>query len=256
MIDGLRSEVGAARDCEQLLGCAGWLTQPNRKHAGKSGAPNPTSSENRSDYKSRAQSRERSGARASRERRRLACRCATSAKRSGCIGPESEKSCGRNKPFVGGNLYEPCYSGRHSYISGGPPRGNATDRLTTRSVYLLMATDNPTGRGAAVALQFPSGHVRFLRETFKDALDGVRDELANAKRVKDPDRLRREEAAYGRLLAALDELVIVPDDEVRALLGRLAQIIDTSNEYERVIAEHEALHGLLAQIDGESEAGR
>jgi len=117
-----------------------------------------------------------------------------------------------------------------------------------------MADRNPTGRGAAVALQFPAGHVRFLRETFGDALDGVRDELANATRPRDPDRLRGEEAAYGRLLAALDELVIVPDDEVREVVGTLAQIIDAGNEYERVFAEHEALYGLLGQIDG-SEVG-
>ncbi len=113
-----------------------------------------------------------------------------------------------------------------------------------------MADRNPTGRGVAVALQFPAGHVRFLRETFEDALDGVRDELANAKRPKDPNHLRREEAAYGRLLAALDELVIVPDDEVRAVLTNLARIIDGSNEYARVVAEHEALYGLLGQIGG------
>ncbi|HEY5709508.1 MAG TPA: hypothetical protein VIS51_08945 [Solirubrobacterales bacterium] len=115
-----------------------------------------------------------------------------------------------------------------------------------------MADPNPTGRGAAVALQFPAGHVRFLRETFEDACDGVKDELANARQVNDPDRLRREEAAYGRLLAALDELVIVPDDEVREVVGTLAQIIDASNEYERVVAEHEALHGLLGQLGGKS----
>jgi len=118
-----------------------------------------------------------------------------------------------------------------------------------------MADPNPTGRGAAVALQFPAGHVRFLRETFTDARDGVCDELAHAKRFGDPDHLRREEAAYGRLLASLDELVIVPDDEVREVVGTLAQIIDAGNEYERVVAEHEALHGLLDQIGG-SEAGR
>ena len=62
--------------------------------------------------------------------------------------------------------------------------------------------------------------------------------------------MRREEAAYERLLAALDELVIVPDDEVRGVVTTLAQIIDASNEYERVVAEHEALHGLLGQIEG------
>jgi hypothetical protein len=118
-----------------------------------------------------------------------------------------------------------------------------------------MAGPNPTRRGAAVALQFPAGHVGFLRKTFNDALDGVRDELAHAKRPKDPGRLRREEATYGRLLAALDELVIVPDEEVREVVTTLAQVIDTSNEYERVVAEHEALANLIEQIDGR-EVGR
>jgi hypothetical protein len=119
-----------------------------------------------------------------------------------------------------------------------------------------MADQNPTGRGAAVALQIPAAHVRFLRETFEDALDGVRDELSHAKQSGDPNRLRCEEAVYGRLLAALDELVIVPDDEVRGIVGTLAQVIDGSNEYERVIAEHEALHGLLGQLGDPSEARR
>jgi hypothetical protein len=33
--------------------------------------------------------------------------------------------------------------------SGDPSRVNATGRLTTRSVYLLMAIDNPTDRGSS-----------------------------------------------------------------------------------------------------------
>lgn len=113
-----------------------------------------------------------------------------------------------------------------------------------------MADENPTGRGAAVALKLPADHVRFLRDTFGDARAGVRDELENSKRLKDPDRLCHEEVVYGRLLAALDELVIVPDHDVREVVASLAQIIDSSNEYERVVAEHEALHGLLDQIEG------
>jgi hypothetical protein len=62
--------------------------------------------------------------------------------------------------------------------------------------------------------------------------------------------LRREVAAYGRLLAALDELVIVPDDDLRTVLGELAKVIDSGNEYPRVVTEHEALHGLLDQLGG------
>jgi hypothetical protein len=113
-----------------------------------------------------------------------------------------------------------------------------------------MANDNPTGRGHAVALKVPTDHVRFLRSTFEKARAGVKDELEGFPDQLDPERLQREEAAYGRLLAALDELVIVPDRDVRDVLADLAGIIDTGNEHRRVVTEHEALHGLLAQLRG------
>jgi hypothetical protein len=114
-----------------------------------------------------------------------------------------------------------------------------------------MADENPTGRGAAVALTIPADQVRFLRRLFKGARAGVRQELKEyPEQLKEPTRLHREDAAYGRLLVALDELVIVPDADVRDVLGDLTHIIDRSNEYGRVVAEHEALHGLLGQLTG------
>jgi hypothetical protein len=112
-----------------------------------------------------------------------------------------------------------------------------------------MASDNPTGRGASVALTVPVDQARFLRGIFKAAREGVRDELTSfPEKLRDPSRLRCEEAAYGRLLAALDTGVIVPDRDVRDVLGDLARVIDAENEYGRVIVEHEALHGLLGQL--------
>ena len=114
-----------------------------------------------------------------------------------------------------------------------------------------MAKDHPTGRGSAVALNLPADHVAFLRDTFESAQAGVRDELAEyPEDLKDPDHLRREVDAYGRLLTALDELVIVPDRDVCDVVGDLAEIIDRGNEYSRAVAEHEALHGLHAQLMG------
>ncbi len=114
-----------------------------------------------------------------------------------------------------------------------------------------MADENPTGKSAAVVLAIPADQARFLRSTFRSAQVGIRDELREyLKQLKEPTRLRREEAAYGRLLAALDERVIVPDHDVRAAVSDLAQVIDTSNEHSRVVAEHEALHGLLGQLGG------
>jgi hypothetical protein len=114
-----------------------------------------------------------------------------------------------------------------------------------------MADQNPTGSGAAVALELPADHVRFLRSTFEKARAGVKDELEEFPDQLDPERLQREEAIYTRLLAALDELVIVPGQDVFGVLGDLAAVIDQGNEYRRVVTEHEALHGLLAQLQGE-----
>jgi hypothetical protein len=114
-----------------------------------------------------------------------------------------------------------------------------------------MASKNPRGPGAAVALKITADQVRFLRSVFRMAQDGIKDELANyPKQLGDPIRLRREEAAYGRLLTALGELVIVPDNDVRSILRDLAQMIDAANEHERVTSEHEALHSLLDQLTG------
>jgi hypothetical protein len=114
-----------------------------------------------------------------------------------------------------------------------------------------MASENPKGRGAAVALKITADQGRFLRSVFRMAQDGIQDELANyPKQLGDPTRLRREEAAYGRLLMALDELVIAPNNDVRSILRDLAQTIDAANEYERVVSEHEALYGLLEQVGG------
>jgi hypothetical protein len=111
-----------------------------------------------------------------------------------------------------------------------------------------MADQNPTGSGAAVALELPAHHVRFLRSVFEKARAGIKDELEEFPNQLEPKRLEREEAVYGRLLAALDEQVIVPDRDVRDLLSDLAGIVDRANEYGRVVEEHEALHGLLAQL--------
>jgi uncharacterized protein YdcH (DUF465 family) len=118
-----------------------------------------------------------------------------------------------------------------------------------------MADQNPTGSGATVALNLPADHVRFLRSTFEKARAGVKDELEEFPDQLDPKRLEREEAAYARLLEALNELAIVPDRDVRDLVADLARIVDRANEYSRIVEEHEALHGLLARLDGTEREG-
>jgi hypothetical protein len=112
-----------------------------------------------------------------------------------------------------------------------------------------MSTQNPKGPCASVGLGIAAYHADFLRETFEGARAGVCAELREyLDQVSDPERLRREAATYSRLLTALEERAIMPDAEAREVVADLARTIDRDNEYARVIAEHEALHGLLAQL--------
>ena len=115
-----------------------------------------------------------------------------------------------------------------------------------------MADSNPTGRGSSVALSVPANHAHFLRRVFEAARDGIRADLAEfPDQLRDPKRLRREEAVYDRLLTALDTGAIVPDRDARDVLGDLARTIDAGNEYERVVCEHAALWGVLDQLDAD-----
>lgn len=117
-----------------------------------------------------------------------------------------------------------------------------------------MADENPTGRGDAVSLTIPADDADFLRRAFEMARDGIRDELESfPDELKEPTRLNREEAVYDELLAALASGSIVASRDVLDVLGDLASVIDTSNEYKRVVAEHTAIRKLREQIEG-SEA--
>jgi hypothetical protein len=133
--------------------------------------------------------------------------------------------------------------------SGDPPWANTTGRLRHKEAKLLMSCAKPTEDGHAVVLATPAVHCKFLRDLFEIARNGIREELAQyPKQLKEPRRLHREEAVYDMLLAALDNGSIVADRDVRDVVRDLAEIYDRENEYERVVSEHEALHGLLDQI--------
>jgi hypothetical protein len=115
-----------------------------------------------------------------------------------------------------------------------------------------MPCPNPTGGGHAIALEIPAGNLPFLRRVITAARGGLRDDLEGfADQLRQPrSALLLEDAAYATLLTALDRRWIVPDDELRAALARLAGSVDHDNEYGRVAFEHDALYGLLAQLDG------
>ena len=101
-----------------------------------------------------------------------------------------------------------------------------------------------------VQLDVPRRDRRFLEEVLTMARDGVRDELReHGEQVREPRRLRREAAAYERLLGAVEDRRAIPDPELCAVLEELAEIVDEGNEYGRVVAEHKAMRGLLASLN-------
>jgi hypothetical protein len=84
-------------------------------------------------------------------------------------------------------------------------------------------------------------------------LTGVREDLKSPERLRDAAMRRREAEAYERLLAGIGRgVVAVPDKEARDFLAEAAKGNDEDSEYELVKARHDALHGLLASLEGEA----
>jgi len=115
-----------------------------------------------------------------------------------------------------------------------------------------MAVENPTRDGRVVTLTIPAGNEAFLRRLIGAAHDGLGEDLdEHAETLERPlgDALR-EEMALLALLEALEEGEVVPGPELRATLARLAEAVDRDNEYDRVVAEHDALAELRGQLEG------
>lgn len=119
-----------------------------------------------------------------------------------------------------------------------------------------MATQNPTGDGASITLSLAACDRPFLRRLFGAAADGINDELHRfAGQLRESeDELRAEESAYRLMLIGLDGTPIASHEAMRPAIDSVAAAVDRENQYARVVAEHDALHGLLAQV-GESVSG-
>jgi hypothetical protein len=112
-----------------------------------------------------------------------------------------------------------------------------------------MADQNPMGGGRPVRLDLPAPQAKILQSTLTTCLLGVRSDLRAPHPVPDPARACREADAFERLLAGLDRgEVVVPDEAAREVVQAMATSVDQENNYAKVVAEHEALFGLLARL--------
>ena len=118
-----------------------------------------------------------------------------------------------------------------------------------------MSCSQPTGGTEAVALDLPDSQRKILRSTLTSCLEGVSEDLRQPERVPDAPKAQREADAYGRLLAALDAgEVTLPDEAAREAVEVMALAVEEDTSYREIIAEHDALFGLLDLLGG-VEAG-
>lgn len=114
-----------------------------------------------------------------------------------------------------------------------------------------MSCPNPIGDGSPVALNLPAEQVALMRENLGDWLDGLRSDLATPEKLDDAGSRRREAEAFERLLLALTTgQVFLPDREAEAFLRSAAEGYDRESEYAALVANHDAMHGLLAVLEG------
>lgn len=117
-----------------------------------------------------------------------------------------------------------------------------------------MPSTNPTGDGSPVALNLSPEHASFLRGEMNGWLDSLRRDLRRPEKLKDPDRCQREAQAVERLLVGLTiGQLFIPDQEAEAFLRAAVESHDKENGYSEVVAAHDAMHGLLAVLEGDGE---
>ncbi len=119
-----------------------------------------------------------------------------------------------------------------------------------------MAEKNPTGGRRAVLLDLPGPQVLWLRQTLTSCLVGVKGDLANPEAMPDPEKAEAEAAAYRRLLKGLKRgEIVLPDEPARLAVEAIATDTDRENDYQQVVAEHEALRGLLSCLSDSEGSG-
>jgi hypothetical protein len=99
-------------------------------------------------------------------------------------------------------------------------------------------------------VDLPAAHVGILKGIFTSCLQGLERDLRFGRRLRHPDQASRECSVFERLLSWLNQgFALGPDEAAYAVLRRLAAAADDANGYAAVVAEHDALHGLMAGLE-------
>ena len=116
-----------------------------------------------------------------------------------------------------------------------------------------MAEKNPTDGRRGVLLDLPPSQVTILRGLLADWLEDVRRDLTHPEGMRTPDLARQDAEAFERLLSGVASgQILVPDETARAAIEVAANAYDEASEYAEIVANHDALHGLLAALSVEA----
>jgi hypothetical protein len=114
-----------------------------------------------------------------------------------------------------------------------------------------MSCSQPTGGAEAVALDLPAPQRKILRSKLTDCLEGVSGDLRLSDRLPNRDGAQRDATAYERLLTAMDAgKIALPDEAAREAVEAMAIAIEEDTDYRHLVAEHDALFGLLDLLGG------
>jgi hypothetical protein len=92
-----------------------------------------------------------------------------------------------------------------------------------------------------VSIDLPEGQIAMVKSEVDTTLLGLAGDLAYLDGKPNPQQFISEVAAYARLATYLHSgTARLPDRAARKALRRLAKELDSRNEYDRVVAEHDA----------------
>lgn len=116
-----------------------------------------------------------------------------------------------------------------------------------------MAEKNPTDGSQVVPLDLRPSQVTILRNLLGDWLADAGSDLTHPEKMRNPDLARQDAEAFERLLSGLASgCVLAPDEMARAAIETAAHAYDEASEYAEIVANHDALHGLLAALSVEA----
>jgi hypothetical protein len=100
-----------------------------------------------------------------------------------------------------------------------------------------------------VPLDLPESQLAIVGDELHTVLLGLAADLAYLDGKEDPDGFVSEVAAYARLATYTQTgTALLPDRAGRKALRRLSGELDDRNEYDRVVAEHDAFKAFESRI--------